>query len=261
MYLVTLSLLLLLQIACAVHCVRGDRNRLWLPVVLFLPVLGCLAYAWFEILPAYLGQREVSAVKAAAARRLDPERDVRRAREALGMTDTAANRIALGDALAESGAWAEAAVHYAQALAKSGGGGDRAARLKLARAELEAGNARPAHALLEELPPSGSSAENDRAMLLLARSLDELGDEDRAVALYEDVGTRLAGAEAQCREAAMLIRVGRFDEAIAPLEEAERRVRRIDRLERMRDAAMYDWAERTLAELRDDQPQAWSPKR
>ena len=249
MHLIALSLLL--QIACAVHCVRNGRNGLWLMVILFFSVLGCLAYAWFEILPAYAGRREVRAVKAAAARRLDPDRAVRSAREALDMADTAANQSALADALAESGAWAEAAVHYAEALARSAGGGDRAVRVKLARAELEAGNARPAHALLEALPPSGSPSDNDRAALLLARSLDELGEEARALALYEDVGQRLAGAEAQCRQAALLIRLGRFDEAVAPLEEAERRAKRIDRFERMRDAAMYEWAARTLAELRE----------
>jgi hypothetical protein len=250
MHLVALSLLL--QIACAVHCVRNGRNGLWLMVILFFSVLGCLAYAWFEILPAYAGRREVRAVKAAAARKLDPDRAVRRAREALETADTAANQSALGDALAETGAWAEAAVHYAEALARSVGGSDRGTKVKLARAELEAGNARPAHALLEELSPSGSHSENDRTTLLLARSLDELGEDERALALYEDVGQRLAGAEAQCRQAALLIRLGRFDEAIAPLEEAERRARRIDRFERMRDAAMYDWAARTLSELRGE---------
>ena len=248
MLLVGLSLLL--QIACAVHCVRNGRNGLWLMVILFFSLLGCLAYAWFEILPAYAGRREVRAVKSAAARRLDPERDVRRARETLDTADTAANQSALGDALAETGAWPEAAIHYRHALSRSIGGAERGAKVKLARAELEAGNAAAARALLEGLEPSGSPSENDRTALLLARSLDELGEDGRALALYDDVGQRLAGAEAQCRQAALLIRLGRSSEAIAPLEEADRRVKRIDRFERTRDAAMYDWAARTLSELR-----------
>jgi hypothetical protein len=252
MHLIGLSLLL--QIACAVHCVRNGRNGLWLMVILFFSVLGCLAYAWFEILPAYAGRREVRAVKAAASRKLDPERDLRLAREALDTADTAANRNALGDAFADSGQWREARAHYAEALAKSPGGGDRAGRVKLARAELESGNAAAARALLETLPPSGSASENDRTVLLLARSLEELGEDERALGFYADVGTRLAGAEAQCRAAALLIRAGRGDEAIAPLEEVEKRARRLDRFERMRDGEMYDWAARTLAELRLGDP-------
>jgi hypothetical protein len=46
------------------------------------------------------------------------------------------------------------------------------------------------------------------------------------------------------------MRLGRKDEALPLLEETARRAKRIDRYERMRDGDMYDWAARTLAELR-----------
>lgn len=240
---------ILIQIACAVHCVRGSRNSLWLMVIIFLSIPGCAAYAFFEILPEYAGDPRVRSAKAAAARKLDPEREVRTAREALEMTDTAATRTALGDALAANGAWGEAVDHYRKAAAKSPAG-DRASQLKLARAELEAGNAGAARGLLERLPQSASHSENDRAALLLARSLDECGETERAMALYGELGERMAGAEPQCRHAALLIRAGRAPEAIPLLEEAERRARRLARFQRAEDAPMYDWAARTLGELR-----------
>jgi hypothetical protein len=244
------ALSILVQIACAVHCVRNNRNGLWLMVIIFLSLPGCLAYAIFEIFPSYAGRREVRALKSAAARRLDPEREIRGARDAVEMADTAANRSALGDALAAFGQWKEAAAHYREALDRAPGGGDRAAKLKLARAELEAGDDATARALLETLPSSASDTENDRAALLLARSLEGCGETARALALYEDLGRRMAGCEAQCRQAALLITAGRRTEAVEPLTEVERRVRRIDRFERSKDAAMYDWAARTLGELR-----------
>jgi hypothetical protein len=240
---------ILVQVTCAVHCVRNGRSSLWLMVIIFLSLPGCFAYAVFEILPQYAGRREVRAAKAAAVRKLDPERDIRAAREALDTADTAANRSMLGDALANSGAWSEAALHYRVALDRSPVS-DRAAQLKLARAQLESGNPGSARGLLETLPESGSPSENDRAALLLARSLDDLGETERALALYADLGERIPGAEAQCRRAALLIRAGRAAEAIPLLEEAERRARRLDRFERSKDSAMYDWAARTLAELR-----------
>jgi hypothetical protein len=123
-------------------------------------------------------------------------------------------------------------------------------QVKLGRAELEAGNAAAARDILQILPPSGPASENDGTALLLARSLDDNGDADGALRLYGDLGERLAGAEAQCRHAALLIRLGRQGEALPLLEETARRARRIDRYERMRDGEMYDWAARTLAELR-----------
>lgn len=239
----------LVQVACVVHLFRNHRNTLWLWAIILLPIAGSAAYAVVEVLPGLFRRREVRAVQAAAVRKLDPERELRAAREAVDVADTAANRTALADALAEAGNWGEAVRHYREAVAKTPGQ-DRAAGLKLARACLEAGSTAEARRLLEALPESASPSENDRAALLLARSLDELGEADRAAALYGELGERMPGAEAQCRHAALLIARGRGAEAVPLLEEAERRARRLDKMERRKEAEMYDWAARTLAELR-----------
>lgn len=243
---------LAIQLFCAVHCIRHGRNPLWLLVIIFLSFPGCAAYAIFEIFPSYAGRREVRAVKQAAAKAIDPARDLRRAREALDTADTAANRIALADALAGQEKWHEAIPHYEEAARKTPGA-DRAVQLKLARACFEAGRSARARALLEALPPSGSQSENDRAALLHARLLAETGEPERALTLYADVGTRLPGAEAQCRQAALLIGLGRRAEALPLLIETERRAKMMDRYERARDADMYTWAADSLAELRASQ--------
>jgi hypothetical protein len=240
---------ILVQILCVVHLFRNHRNNLWLWAIILLPIAGSAAYFVVEILPGLFQTREVRAVKSAAVRRLDPDRELRAAREAVDVTDTAATRTALADALADSGNWGEAVRHYREAVAKTPGK-DRTARLKLARACLESGNVLEARRLLEALPDSASSSENDRAALLLARSLETLGEKDRAIALYGELGERMAGAEAQCRQAGLLIAAGRGGEAVPLLEEAERRARRLDKMERRKESEMYDWAARTLAELR-----------
>jgi FimV-like protein len=240
----------LVQVACVVHLFRNHRNTLWLWAILLLPIAGSAAYVVVEILPGLFGRREVRAVKSAAVRRRDPERALRAAREAVDVADTAATRTALADALAEAGHWGEAVRHYREAVAKTPGK-DRTARLKLARACLEAGHFAEARRLLEQLPESASPSENDRAALLLARSLEALGESDRAAALYGELGERMPGAEAQCRQAALLIAGGRDTDAVPLLEEAERRARRLDKMERRKESDMYDWAARTLAELRE----------
>lgn len=240
---------LLIQICCVVHLIRNNRPSLWLWAIILLPIAGSAAYVVVEVLPGLAQRREVRAVKAAAIRKLDPDRDLRAARELVDTADTAANRTALADALAEKGDWGEAVLHYRAALAKMPAG-DRVAQLKLARALLESGDSTAARRQLETLPESGSQTENDRAALLLARALQECGEAGRALTLYADVGERLAGAEAQCRQAALLIEQGRQAEALPLLEETARRAKKIDRLERARESEMYDWAARTLAEMR-----------
>jgi len=244
-----IALSILVQIACAVHCVRGGRNQMWLMVIIFLSIPGCLAYAIFEILPDYAGSRSVRAVRQAAAKAIDPERALRRAREALDIADTAANRTDLADALGALGRWGEAIPHYEQADAKAPGV-DRGLKLKLAIACFEAGRTERARALMETLPPSGSASENDRAALLLARLYEEAGEAPRALAIYADVGERMPGAEPQCRQAALLIAQGRRAEALPLLVETEKRAKRMDRYERAKQADMYDWAAEQLAELR-----------
>jgi len=243
---------ILVQIACAVHCVRNGRNQMWLMVIIFLSLPGCLAYFIFEILPGLSGSREARAVKRAAVKVMDPERDIRLAREAVEIADTAANRIILADALAGHGKWNEAIPHYDIAEGKAPGV-DRPTRFKLALACFEAGKGARARELLEALPPSGSTSENDRAALLLARLLEEDGEDERALAIYADVGERMPGAEAQCRQAALLMKLGRRSEALRPLAEAERRAKRMDRHERAKQSDMYDWAADSLAELRAEQ--------
>src|SRR5687767_10274157 len=133
-------LVILVQICCVVHLIRNNRNSLWLWAIILLPIAGSAAYVVVEVLPGLSQRREVRAVKAAAIRKLDPDRELRAAREAVETTDTAANRTALGDALAETGAWGDAVVHYRAALAKMPAK-DRTAQLRLGRALLESGDA------------------------------------------------------------------------------------------------------------------------
>src|SRR6185295_2734746 len=91
---------ILIQICCVVHLIRNNRPGLWLWAIILLPIAGSAAYFVVEVLPGLSGRREVRAVKAAAIRTLDPDRQLRAARDALEIADTAANRTDLGDALA-----------------------------------------------------------------------------------------------------------------------------------------------------------------
>lgn len=240
---------ILIQILCAVHCVRSGRNQGWLMVIIFLPLVGSLAYFVIEILPGMGQTRELRAAKAAAVKAVDPEREVRAAQEAIEVADTAASRLALADRLTDLERWGEAIPHYEIGIAKAPRP-ERGAGFRLARAQYQAGRAVEARATIAALPETGSPSERDRTSLLLAKVLDEVGEHDAALALYGDVGERLPGGEAQCRAAALLLRLDRRDEARAMIEEVERRLKRIDRHERAAHRDMYDWAARTLAELR-----------
>lgn len=240
--------IILIQILCAVHCVRTGRQN-WLMLIILLPFLGSVAYFLMEVLPGLGQRREVRLAKEKAVKAIDPERDLRTARERLELADTAANQIAVADRLAELERWDEAVDYYRAGIAKSPRP-ERGPGTRLAVTLYEAGRAAEALEVLNALPETASPSESDRANLLRAKLLEQLGEDAEALALYAEAGERLPGGEAQCRAAALLIRLGRADEAVAALEEVERRLKLLDKRERAKQRDMYDWAMRELAGLR-----------
>ena len=239
----------LIQLGCIIHIIRTGRQTYWIMVILFLPVLGALAYLILEVLPEYQGNRHVRSARAKVVASVDPDRDVRSARDALSLADTAANRIRLADALAALGRFGDAMPYYRDALAAAPGPDTRTAA-KLARALFEEGQSAEAMALIETIEPLRTQSDADRLALLKARVLTELGRKEEALVILADIVTRMPGEEARCRYAALLLDLGFEPKARAVLEEVEDRMKRLDRQQRAADADMYKWAMEQLRTLR-----------
>lgn len=237
-----------IQVALVVHLVKTGRNTLWLAALIFLPVVGSIAYVIVEILPGLVSNRHVRTAQAKAIAALDPERELRAARDALDLADTVANKVRLGDAYAELKRWSEAEAAYRDA--RKAAPGDAAIERKIARAVFEQGHAAEALALIDALDPPSGQSERDRLSLLRARMLEHLGRAQEALDLYADIVTRLPGEEARCRYAALLLAQGWENKARQQLEEVEARARRLDRGQRAAEADMYRWAADTLGQLR-----------
>lgn len=242
-------LVLAIQVACVVDVIRNGRNQLWIMALVFLPGASTIAYVLIEVLPRIQGNRHVRTVRAQVEAKLDPERDLRAARDALGLADTIANRIRLADALVGLGRHDEAVPLYREALDRTPDA-DARTEAKLAAALFETGESGAARELLDAITPPSTQSDRDRLTLLRARVLTELGEADAALALYADIVTRMPGEEARCRYAALLLDQGYEPCARAVLEEVESRMKRLDRTQRAADAEMYKWASDKLRALR-----------
>lgn len=240
---------LCIQIICAVHAIRTGRNQIWMLFIFLFSLLGCFAYLMLEVMPGYWGNRHLRTARAQVAGRVDPERDVRRAKRDLELAETAANQIALGDALAALHRCDEAEAAYRSGLAL-GPGNDWGTQLKLAQMLFEQGASREALSIVEALPEVAQGSEWDRRALLRARLLGDVGRDAEARSLFEDVMSRIAGEEARCHYAAFLLERGDQMRARQVLEEVEQRTRRLDRTQRAAQADMYRWAGEQLASLR-----------
>jgi hypothetical protein len=235
------------QVALIVDVIRHSRNSIWVMALMFLPVASAIAYVIVEVLPRFRHNRHLRQAREKIVDKLDPERELRAARDALDVAATVANRLRVADALSALGRHPEALPLYRKSL---GAKPDFRTGEKLARSLYF--NDLPQEALeaLDQLPEVHGQSDRDRAALLRARVLEDLGRSEEAAALYADVVQRLPGDEARCFYAALLLKLGRKGQARLVLEEVEQRVKRLDRVRRAAQAPMYDWALRELASLR-----------
>ena len=240
--------ILAIQVMLVIDVIRNGRNQLWIMALMFLPGPSTIAYLVIEVYPRLQGNRHVRTARAKAVAAIDPEREVRAARDALDLADTAANRIRLADAFAELGRYGEALPLLREAIER--GPLDMRTGEKLARAQFETGDAGGALTTLDANPPATAQGDKDRQALLRARILEGLNRKEEALALYADLVTRLPGEEGRCRYAALLLDQGWEKKARVVLEEVEARMKRLDRQQRAAEADMYRWAMDQLAALR-----------
>lgn len=236
------------QVALIVDVIRHSRNSIWVMALMFLPVASAIAYVIVEVLPRFRHNRHIRQAREAIVDKLDPERELRAARDQLDIARTVANRIRVADAFAALGRHKEALPYYRDSV--GGGRIDLRTGEKYARSLFLNDQAAKALEVLETMQQPSAGSDCDRVHLLKARVLEELGRDEEALSLYADVSARLPGDEARCHYAALLIKNDRKPQARRVLEEVEHRLKRLDVAARRAQAPMYDWAMRELAGLR-----------
>lgn len=53
------ALTIIVQILCVMHVVRTGREKWWILLIIFLPIVGMAAYFLIEVLPDMQGDRRV----------------------------------------------------------------------------------------------------------------------------------------------------------------------------------------------------------
>src|SRR5690349_8294102 len=101
-----------IQVAMVIDVIRNGRNRIWIMALLFLPVASTIAYLVIEVFPRFQHNRHVRVAREKIVNKLDPERELRAARDALEVTDTMSNRLRVADALSALGRHQEALPFY-----------------------------------------------------------------------------------------------------------------------------------------------------
>ena len=204
-----LSILIwLVQLGLIIHVLKTGRSRYWIMMLIFMPMIGGLAYFVIEILPAFSGsisgQRAVRSVK----QTLNPGANLRQQEAAWNQSPNVDNGRRYAEALRDSGNPAEAEEIINQALK---GLFATEPTLLLVKARLQFDKERTSEAvktleILQEHNPDFRSAEGH---LLYARALEAEGQNDKAIKEYSAVSGYFPGVEARYRLALCLETAGK----------------------------------------------------
>jgi len=237
---------ILLEVACIVHAVRNGRVFPWVYVIVFLPMVGCIAYFAVEIVPEMLSGRTARALKSNVRDIADPHRGLRERLRDVEMVGSVDARRALAEEYIRRGNYTEAASLYRTAL-QGQFQNDPALLYGLARALFLSGDGAGAQASLDALQASDPGFVSPDAHLIYARSLELQGKLAEARDEYERLRRYYPGEEARYRTAMLLDRMGASGEARTLYAEI---LKSLDGAPRHYRSAQKEWGDAARAALK-----------
>ena len=212
----------------AVHAVRSGQDRYWLFILFMFPVLGSVVYALAIWLPEARHSRGAKALVRNVRAVLVPGRELREARDAFELSQTADNRLRLADALVAAGE-PEAAIEQYQSVLRGVHRDEPTVQVRLAQALLDANKPYEARELLETLIRERPDFRSPEGHLTYACAVAGTGDRAKAKEEFEALVGYYAGMEARARYAQALTNWGELDAARSLSLESLRLVRRLPR--------------------------------
>jgi len=205
------------QLLLVIHVLKTGRDRYWIWLLLFLPLVGGAAYLIMEVLPDFFGSLTGQRARRGVKQLLDPAGDLRACAAAWEQSPNAENGRRYAQALLDSGRATESREILSKAL--DGFFRDDPALLLLkAKAEFELGNFREAVGSLDQLKESNPDHRSPDGHLLYARALEAIDQTDKSIEEYQAVATYYPGAEARFRYATAMKNAGLDSEAKSEFE-------------------------------------------
>jgi hypothetical protein len=207
-YLATIAI----QVIAAVHLFKTGRDMRWLLAIVFLPLVGSLAYFCLEVLPSLQHNRTARSVLRRARNTVDPNRGVREGSLDYERSQNIETASRLADELTKAGRFADA-IRVCNEARTGIFEDDPKILLPLANAHFGAGQYQEAIATLDYLREKNPGFRSADGHLVYARALEESGASDRALGEYEALARYYPGAEARVRHAMLHKKLGHTERA------------------------------------------------
>jgi hypothetical protein len=206
-----------IQLVLIIHVLKTGRERYWILMLLFLPLIGGIAYLVVELIPEF--SRSIKGQKAShgVKRLINPAGDIRRYTSAWEHSPNVENGRQLATALLEAGKTEEASRVIDTALSgffKT----DPTLLLLKARAQFKQDQFSECVHTLDELRDHHPDLRDAEGHLLYARALEGDGKLQRAIDEYRAVAGYYPGARARYQLALAISKTGDSKQAIEQLE-------------------------------------------
>ena len=240
------GLLIVVQIAFAVHAYRTGRTQPWLYLILFLPGIGCVLYAALELAPALLGGRQGRQLTTGVVNAINPGRHYRTLHREVEIAPTVHNKRQLAEECLTLGR-AQEAKDLFESSATGLHAADPGLQFGLARALAALGDFQAAATVLESLRRDSPTFRKGETHLLHAAALNGAGHTAQALAELSALVEYYPGEEARCRYAQLLAQTGATRAATDQFKEIVHRADLQGGVYRRAQREWYDIARKSLA--------------
>lgn len=217
-------LALLINFVLIVHVLRTGRQFYWIMVIMMIPVIGPATYFFLEMWPDLRNDPSARRAVRKVSQAIDPARERKRIENELAVADTVQNRLRLAQECMQLGDVLNAEELF-QSCLKGPHATDPDILLGLAQAQFERGDAAATRKTLDTLIAANPDYKNTDGHLLYARSLEALGENDKALLEYQVLAESFPGEEGRARFGLLLKRMGRGHEALKVFESIQARAK------------------------------------
>jgi len=174
--------LLILQGICLYHAYRTRAEQRWYWAIIFIPVVGCILYIFYNIISG----RNVQAVTRTIQQAVNSNYRIEHLEKQLRFVDNVANKINLADAYMAADRCAEALTLYQQCLNDMFMADDPALQMKALQAAYGSGN-------MELAIRYGGALENEKsfrnaeARIAYAWAFHRTGQTAKALTIFKDL--------------------------------------------------------------------------
>lgn len=202
-YYITLGL----QAICAIHCIRRGNQNKWIWIIVFLPLIGSIAYIFTEM----FSRNDVQNVQSGIGSVLFPSARIKKLENNLRFTDTFNNRVLLADAYLEEGMTDKAIALYEESFKGNFTGNEHLIK-QLIIAYSKNGRYGEVVPLAEKIYHTPQFARS-KVHILYALALENTANTEKAEKEFQAMKGKFSNYEARYHYGLFLIRLGRKEEA------------------------------------------------